>query len=477
MTPPFPSSAYILHRSHPPIHTLLTPPIPRFFQNTGAVAGVFSVVGLIALAVIIAFITNTIRRRRARKFDKELAAATMEAASAPAPIFLDDDDDDERYKHGYGAGAGYGGGAGGMGGGGSGRGVGRAGSGGYSDVSSHGTYGQPPMDSYGMREMHHGGGVGAGVGEIYDPYGGAGAAGVGAAGAAGIGVARARSQRDGGAYAAALQDGGSPYPAFVAHQPGVGQPPQGYGGGHDAYATGVNPRNLELLEAAGMGAHYNQQQQSQYQPQPHYQTTSQVQQQQQLHNRSPSRENEYANLGRNKSLGPSGMGSREGEYGAGPASASTTATQYYSPMVSPGGAPGAPAGAFHALGDPTHGQPQQYQGQAQYQQPHQHQQQPHQHQAHQGGYAVGDDDDDDDDAYGGYVAEHSQSHVVGAGATQTPTATTPSSGSGSNEKHGMPNPFDAPVHAAALPKYEDRGSVYDDEEEEAPRRVLKVANE
>jgi hypothetical protein len=34
-------------------------------------------------------------------------------------------------------------------------------------------------------------------------------------GAAGIGIARARSMRDGGGYAAALAEGQSPYPAFA----------------------------------------------------------------------------------------------------------------------------------------------------------------------------------------------------------------------------------------------------------------------
>ena len=79
---------------------------------------------------------------------------------------------------------------------------------GYSDVS-HGTYGQPPMEAYNMRDM---GGHSTAVGEIYDPY----------ANEAGIGVARARSARATNPanaalnpYAAALQEGGSPYPQFA----------------------------------------------------------------------------------------------------------------------------------------------------------------------------------------------------------------------------------------------------------------------
>ena len=61
-----------------------------------------------------------------------------------------------------------------------------------------------------MRDM---GGHSTAVGEIYDPYA--------AGGAAGIGVARARSARANLAnaaynpYAAALQEGGSPYPQFA----------------------------------------------------------------------------------------------------------------------------------------------------------------------------------------------------------------------------------------------------------------------
>ena len=63
-----------------------------------------------------------------------------------------------------------------------------------------------------MRDMGHS----TAVGEIYEPHGGA----------AGIGVARARSARVNGAngaynpYAAALQEGGSPYPQFMGPQAG-----------------------------------------------------------------------------------------------------------------------------------------------------------------------------------------------------------------------------------------------------------------
>ncbi|KAF9446085.1 hypothetical protein P691DRAFT_227964 [Macrolepiota fuliginosa MF-IS2] len=175
-----------------------------FFHNTGAVAGVFTVVGLIVLAILIAFITNTIRRRRAKKFDDEIAAAAHDAANAPVPHFGYDDDDDFRPG-----------------------GAGAYGSGGakFSDMS-HGTFTQPPMsvpESYGMRELpHHG--SGPNPGEYFDPSAG----GYAPAGAAGIGVARARSMRDGG-YAAGLTEGTSPYAAFAApgsQQHGNGGAPQ-----------------------------------------------------------------------------------------------------------------------------------------------------------------------------------------------------------------------------------------------------------
>ena len=66
-----------------------------FFDNKGAVAGVFSVVGLIVLALLFALFFTILRRRRAKKFDREIEAAAREAAAAQPPAgFLDDDDDD-----------------------------------------------------------------------------------------------------------------------------------------------------------------------------------------------------------------------------------------------------------------------------------------------------------------------------------------------------------------------------------------------
>lgn len=70
----------------------------RFFQNTGAVVGVFVVVGIVATALLVLLATVFIRRRRAKQFDREVQEAAREAARAQAPV---DDDDD------YGGGASY----------------------------------------------------------------------------------------------------------------------------------------------------------------------------------------------------------------------------------------------------------------------------------------------------------------------------------------------------------------------------------
>ncbi|KAG5644447.1 hypothetical protein DXG03_008346 [Asterophora parasitica] len=222
--------------------------IKGFFDNTGAVAGVFSVVGLVVVALVIALITNVVRRRRAKRFDREIAEAAAEAAAAPAPIFLDDDDDRRGYVGGgYDADGGY---------------AEYGARGPYSDVSSHGTYAQPPMshghESYGMREM----GMGLQPGEIYNPYGTVNSS----AGMAGAGVARARSTRD---PSAGLQEGSTPYPAFA--RPGyhgaspyaspannMGDNPAAFSPQPRAAATGFDrgpgSPEYDLLEAAGMGA-------------------------------------------------------------------------------------------------------------------------------------------------------------------------------------------------------------------------------
>ena len=87
-----------------------------FFHNTGAVAGVFSVVGIIALVLIFISLTSFVRRRRARKFDREIDEAAAAAAAAQVPDF-----DDFDYTSGTGIGYGQ-----------------------YSETS-HGTYNQPPL--------------------------------------------------------------------------------------------------------------------------------------------------------------------------------------------------------------------------------------------------------------------------------------------------------------------------------------------
>ncbi|KAG6899506.1 hypothetical protein C0993_009614 [Termitomyces sp. T159_Od127] len=183
-----------------------------FFENKGAVAGVFTVVGLIVAALFIILVFTVIRRRRARQFDREVEAAAAEAAAAPAPHFLDDDDEDP-YRHPADQPAAY---------------VDHPQ---YSDISSHGTYSQPALGSqeaYGMRDL------GPAPAELYNnPY-----VTGGAAGAAGVGVARARSTRDPGAFASGFQDGATPYPAFAgpaAFQSGA----YGNGGGYDSLDTGV----------------------------------------------------------------------------------------------------------------------------------------------------------------------------------------------------------------------------------------------
>lgn len=214
-----------------PTSTLNSGGSTPFLQNTGAVAGVFTVVGLIGLSLIFILARNFHRRRQQEAFDRELQEATRQAAATSTGPFFDDDDEDP-YKSSYGAtGASTYGTAERQ----------------FSDMShgTQGTYNQPPMnvDSYGMREM---GRLQAPGEMLYssDPY---------TAGAAGIGVARARSMRVEGSnshqpdYSAALKDGNSPYPAFAAPNPGH-MP----GGVADPYASS---KNMELLGAAGLGAH------------------------------------------------------------------------------------------------------------------------------------------------------------------------------------------------------------------------------
>lgn len=183
-----------------------------FFENKGAVAGVFTVVGLVALVLGIVFVTNAVRRRRARKFDQEIAEAAREAAHAGArPPDLDDDDD---FAFG-------------------GRSV-------YTD-GTHGAYAQAPLkhlETYNMSELPL----------TSDPGYGAGHAGVGAAG-----LNRARSTNQPynafagppGAYQPA------PPPAPVQGDVYFEAPPMANAGYPDAYQS--RGPNAGILDAAGLG--------------------------------------------------------------------------------------------------------------------------------------------------------------------------------------------------------------------------------
>ena len=416
--------------------------------------------GVVALILLVVLVTNGVRRRRARKFDKELQAATLEAASAPKPMFLDDDEDDAGYNRsgsgptGHGA---YGGG------------------GAFSDVSSHGTYNQPAMsaESYGMREMGYPpppAGPPVGPGEIYDPYGSGGvgvASGAAAAGAAGIGVARARSMRSDNA-AMGLQEGATPYAAFAApgsygqHTPPVPAVPGDY-----------HQRNVDLLEAAGMGAHvagaamlarnqsqamqhgqdqYYQQQQQQYGAQGQYST------QQELHRRSPSQTQAQTE-----------------EFD--PLSASTGVTQYYSPANDNYYGQAMPqAQAYsHYQNVQTSSSQSQQQQQYPYQEHTQYQEQ------HKRGYstatgASGMETEDMDDAYGGYVVDSNYHDQPGSGGGPVLEPALPSG----HAKRLSGNPDSSDGDGRRTNTASERESRYgsdEEEEEERPKRVLKVANE
>lgn len=189
-----------------------------FFSNTGAVAGVFTVVGLVAVAIFIALVTNAVRRRRAQKFDRDVAEAAAEAAASSRSPF-----DDYTYNNGGGGG----GGAGYT----------------YSDTT-HGTLNQAPMglssDAYG--EMTQ-----------YDPY----AAGAVSLSTANVGRARTRHDSEtqrtpgiagvGAGNIAREPSRRTPYHAFAG--PGAPQP-------HETLshtpAGRQRSRGIELLEGAGL---------------------------------------------------------------------------------------------------------------------------------------------------------------------------------------------------------------------------------
>lgn len=180
-----------------------------FFANHGAVAGVFSVAGVLALILAVVLLTNAVRRRRARKFDAEIEAAAREAAHAD--IHLPNDDDDE---FNFGA-----------------RSV-------YTD-HTHGTYSQAPLkaaEAYTMAELP----------AMGDPYGAAGV-GSGYAGA-GVGAGGAGMAGVGGGNLNRSRSTTQPYNAFAGPQ--VHAATTGYN--PDPYAQPTTNAQMGLLEAAGV---------------------------------------------------------------------------------------------------------------------------------------------------------------------------------------------------------------------------------
>lgn len=63
-----------------------------FFDNAGAVAGTFVVVGLAVAAGILVFSWLALRRRRRQRLDRDVSAAAAAAAAANQPRFEDDDE-------------------------------------------------------------------------------------------------------------------------------------------------------------------------------------------------------------------------------------------------------------------------------------------------------------------------------------------------------------------------------------------------
>ncbi|KAJ3713307.1 hypothetical protein C8R42DRAFT_684767 [Lentinula raphanica] len=115
-----------------------------FWSNKGAVAGTFTVVGIVIVAILIWVITFLLRRRRAKILDRENEAAAAEAANATAPVFLDDDHDQGPVYNHSGEYGGYEGGGGFTGT--------------LPSASSHGTFNMPPMslqsaENYPMAEF------------------------------------------------------------------------------------------------------------------------------------------------------------------------------------------------------------------------------------------------------------------------------------------------------------------------------------
>lgn len=391
----------------------------------------FTVVGLVALVLFIVIITNAVRRRRAKKLDREIAEAAAEAAHAQ-PAFTDDDyylPDDRYPKGGPSSGSGSGGGD-----------V-RSMTTGYSDTT-HGTFAQQPIghaESYNMAEMNpydYGmGAVGAGVG--------AGAAGIGAAG-----LNRARSQTQ-------------PYNAFAGPQPIMPNPYEDPNAGYAQqqqnlhYQQQRGPGDL-LLDAAGLGAGVAGGAAAGYAAA--HQAYGQGQ--------------GAANLGRNPSLGPSSV---------------TPPSDYSSYGQHPGGYP---QQAYNSYPDPNVYNPYQQPPPTGYQQ--------------QQGYAVGvgaagspprqqsptptaPRPVSEVDPYGGYVEDAHAAGPSGGPGAPPPGYSSPPPGHGYAQHQADVKKAPSPPperllggnFASPPPSSEGHEGYVDrdeDDEDEQPRRVLKVRN-
>lgn len=180
----------------------------------------FTVVGLVGLALLIALVTNAVRRRQAKKFDRDVAEAAREAAAAGHATRPDFDDDDFGYTANRSV---------------------------YTDTS-HGTYSQQPLqnlEAYNMSEL-----------PPFDPYA-TGAAGAGAAGIGAAGLNRAKSQTTPyGAFAGPDGQGSMPVANTndPFYDPNTGMPVpsrSGYPYGQPQQQTYADPQ-AGLLEAAGL---------------------------------------------------------------------------------------------------------------------------------------------------------------------------------------------------------------------------------
>ncbi|GAA6058428.1 hypothetical protein JCM3770_000468 [Rhodotorula araucariae] len=72
-----------------------------FFNNTGAVAGTFVVVGLVAAGIVIGLGFFFLRRKRRRRLDEDIRVAAGGAGDGGAGVnrFADDDDEEDSFEH------------------------------------------------------------------------------------------------------------------------------------------------------------------------------------------------------------------------------------------------------------------------------------------------------------------------------------------------------------------------------------------